>query len=908
MYQLDEKLMSDTRAIVAISRNKATIEPQLKPGMLNYTHDTKDLYTVIGEGHYKRILQEDEDGKVHGDMHFAGNVTIDKNLIVKGDSTELITQELIVEDNVIILNKGETGNGITEGESGIQIDRGLSDAAFMLFKEQSDREATNRFIFGTGENIYGTFYSDGDLKLKKDLIAEKGLFNHDISTKQNLVVDKTALIKGTLTVEQASILKNTLLVKDNATLEKALTVKGATTVEGLKVNQNILAAGASNTFTGEVEIIGDVHANENITISKNATVSGNLNVVGATTVNSLTANKADVTTITTNSVTTEALSVNQNANIKNNLTVEGTTSLQALNAKATTATALTVNGRTILKDHAITETLQVKGDMVAGANCSVEDNFTVYGSSVLGNTHITDILNVDNNIVTRQQMLAQILGVTGNGEIGGNLTVRGKINVTGGIDIGGSIEATSLTLSSNLTVGGNATINGSMDVNRDITANTITARSKMLTPEITSSTIYLSASKNTMLQETQEEGLNESLLGNATLTLNETGFLVKQPNKNIMHILKDKARFNVPVQIKSGSKWGTVLDNVTGHKALHSVGGTDRILPSDIAAIENAGAVPSIQSGTDASKPLAGKVGRVYIATDVAKIYRDNGSVWQAISSTDWGSIEGIPDTFKPPIATKTKLGGIIVGEGLDVTPTGILSVRDPERDLVVNRQEFTATANQKLFTLDTPYEIGTNSVSIYVFGKLLPPSAFIERTQSSVELREGVEQGSHIEIVTTLIPKKSSISIVREEIVTKANQTEFTLTKGYYEMGNNSLRIYVYGQFLPPSAFEEITQSSFRLKQAPQQGAIMVVEYMNKIIHNEAMRIEESKEMPQRLVHVQHDASDNWIVVHGLKKYPDFVIIGEKGMKLQPKTVQYVTVNRAILTFDDQITGKVYC
>lgn len=908
MYQLDETLMSDTRAIVAISKDKATIEPNLKPGMLNYTHNTKDVFTIVGEGRYKRILQEDEDGKVHGDMQFAGNVTIDKNLIVRGESTELITTELIVEDNIITLNKGEEGTGITEGESGIHIDRGFSDQAFALFKEQSDRQATQTFVWGIGDAVFATLYSDGDLKLKKDLLAEKGLFNQDLSTKQNLIVDRTALIKQTLTVEQAATLKKTLLVKDNATLEKGLTVQGNTTLQGLKVNQNILATGESNTFTGAVEIMKDAHMNQDLNVVRNATIGGALDVTGNTTVSRLTADELNTNTMTTVLSTTENLTVNKDARVKRHLTVEGDTSMQALDAKATSVADLTVNGRTILKDHTITETLQVKGDMVAGANCSVEDNFTVYGATVLGNTHITNALNVDSNIITRQQMLAQILDVTGNGEFGGNLIVRGKINVTDGIDIGGSIEATNLTLTSDLTVGGNTAINGSVIVNNDIVANNITARTKMHTPEMTASTVYLSTSKNAKLQETREVGLGEHEIYNSTLTLNDAGFLVKQRTAYMMHVLLDKVRFGVPVEIKSGDQWGTVLDSVTGHKALHGLHGSDRIFPGDIGAIENAGAVPSIQAGPDNSKPIAGKTGRLYVATDSAKIYRDNGVTWTAISSTDWESIEGIPSTFKPPIATKTKLGGVIVGEGLDITDSGVLSVREPERDIIVNRQEFTATANQKVFVLDTPYEIGTNSVSIYVFGKLLPMSAFIERTETTVELREGVDLGSHIEIITTLIPKKSSTTIIREELFVGENQTEFTLSKGYYEMGNNSLKIYVYGQLLPPSAFEELTSSSFRLLQAPQKDALMVIEYMNKIIHNEAVKLAEAKEVPQRLVHMQNEEAKTWLVVHGLKKYPDFIAIGEKGMKLTPTAIQYVTVNRAILTFDKPIAGKVYC
>lgn len=50
-------------------------------------------------------------------------------------------------------------------------------------------------------------------------------------------------------------------------------------------------------------------------------------------------------------------------------------------------------------------------------------------------------------------------------------------------------------------------------------------------------------------------------------------------------------------------------------------------------AVANAGSTPSIQSGLDASRPAAGTVGRLYVATDTARIYRDSGAAWVQIAS-----------------------------------------------------------------------------------------------------------------------------------------------------------------------------------------------------------------------------------------------------------------------------------
>jgi len=78
-------------------------------------------------------------------------------------------------------------------------------------------------------------------------------------------------------------------------------------------------------------------------------------------------------------------------------------------------------------------------------------------------------------------------------------------------------------------------------------------------------------------------------------------------------------------------------DNVSGkpstfppsaHASTHKSTGSDPLAPADIGAVANAGATPSVMAGTDASKPAAGVAGRVYIATDTKKIYRDNGTAW----------------------------------------------------------------------------------------------------------------------------------------------------------------------------------------------------------------------------------------------------------------------------------------
>ena len=54
-------------------------------------------------------------------------------------------------------------------------------------------------------------------------------------------------------------------------------------------------------------------------------------------------------------------------------------------------------------------------------------------------------------------------------------------------------------------------------------------------------------------------------------------------------------------------------------------------------SIKNAGGIVSIQAGNDAGKPAAGTIGRLYVAIDTQRIYRDNGTGWDLIAEAGSG-------------------------------------------------------------------------------------------------------------------------------------------------------------------------------------------------------------------------------------------------------------------------------
>ena len=66
------------------------------------------------------------------------NVTIQGNLTIQGDTTTIESQTVTAKDNMILLNNGETGAGVTNTYSGIEVDRGTETNYQIVFDETDD--------------------------------------------------------------------------------------------------------------------------------------------------------------------------------------------------------------------------------------------------------------------------------------------------------------------------------------------------------------------------------------------------------------------------------------------------------------------------------------------------------------------------------------------------------------------------------------------------------------------------------------------------------------------------------------------------------------------------------------------------------------------------------------------------
>jgi hypothetical protein len=73
------------------------------------------------------------------EIESSGNLTVQGDLFVNGTQTIIDTTTLTVTDNVVVVNNGEAGAGITAGTAGISVDRGSLPDAKIIYNEATDK-------------------------------------------------------------------------------------------------------------------------------------------------------------------------------------------------------------------------------------------------------------------------------------------------------------------------------------------------------------------------------------------------------------------------------------------------------------------------------------------------------------------------------------------------------------------------------------------------------------------------------------------------------------------------------------------------------------------------------------------------------------------------------------------------
>lgn len=156
-------------------------------------------------GQYFRVngdynIKTKEGGTLVLDTGAAGTVSVTGNLTVAGLTTVVESQDLEVEDNIIVLNRGGGSvSGVVLQYSGIEIDRGdssLIDRAALVFDEANpgfsttDAAGAGSWMIATGSVLTGYSFADSNLRLRR-ILTDAGTDDGDLT----VIGTGTGLIK-----------------------------------------------------------------------------------------------------------------------------------------------------------------------------------------------------------------------------------------------------------------------------------------------------------------------------------------------------------------------------------------------------------------------------------------------------------------------------------------------------------------------------------------------------------------------------------------------------------------------------------------------------------------------------------------------------------------------------------------
>lgn len=228
------------------------------------------------------------------DATFDANLIVNGDLTVTGTTTTVNSSETLVADNLITLNAGEVGAGVTSGSAGIEVDRGSEDNASLQWNETLDV-----WEFKVGSAL-------ADLKIgsqSMDAIAVDNIGeltpNAGI-TFDNAVAGSDATFTGTVTVDTiAEYSADVGVTVDGVSLKDGVVTGGLTAEAGDTVNVS-----AASLVLADDQISGDaINGGVIGSIQIDSLTSGSVAVTGGaidgTTIGATTSAAGTFSTLTT---------------------------------------------------------------------------------------------------------------------------------------------------------------------------------------------------------------------------------------------------------------------------------------------------------------------------------------------------------------------------------------------------------------------------------------------------------------------------------------------------------------------------------------------------------------------------------------------------------------------------------
>jgi hypothetical protein len=186
-----------------------------------------------------------------GDTTVTGAFTVSSGLTVNGALNSINSTNLAIKDNVVLLNAGEAGNGVTGTYAGLQFDRGGLADWQLVFDESDDK-----LKFGAIGSLT-TLITTGDTSSVTNTMLAGSIANAKLANS-SVTVGSTAISLGASATTLAGLTSVTsttfvgALTGNASTATSASTLTTARTINGTSFDgsANITVTSAAGTLTG----------------------------------------------------------------------------------------------------------------------------------------------------------------------------------------------------------------------------------------------------------------------------------------------------------------------------------------------------------------------------------------------------------------------------------------------------------------------------------------------------------------------------------------------------------------------------------------------------------------------------------------------------------------------------------
>lgn len=365
--------------------------------IINNTQDSDTPFTgamVINGG-----MGVTKNVRVAGSLYVSGNVNIDGNIV------NVTTENLLVNDNIIVINNNELNRGL---DGGVMFKRSpvLPNDVYagIFYKEETDE--LNFAYVDTVDSTSGILIPNTYIPIKSGKITVKDTTDVDqgnsvgsIVALGGIYIDKNLYVKDSITcsnINTTSITTNSInvlagnfseITVGNITIkdtENSFSITSGSLVlnGGLGLQKN-LNVGENATINGNVDIIGNVNLNS--TENATSSTSGALIIAGGVAIEKDLYIGGKITTLNTQSLELANITVG-NVKINNELSVDNVKINSDQNSLGVDDGALTIEGG-----------LGVKRNVYIGEILNVNKLICNNNLQYNGNGLFTNIVNTDNS-------------------------------------------------------------------------------------------------------------------------------------------------------------------------------------------------------------------------------------------------------------------------------------------------------------------------------------------------------------------------------------------------------------------------------------------------------------------------------------------------------------------------------